>query len=93
MPQHKPEQWKGARADHLRVRWRETAVHKRWETQEQGLAWMKRFFEYVAESQFLTGRRPPAKEGGRPFLIKLEWLVFPGNWAKVIEGEYHRDAA
>jgi uncharacterized protein YdaU (DUF1376 family) len=92
LPQHLPSQWKGARADHLRARWRETAVEKGWTTQEQGLTYLRRLFGYVAQSEFLSGRSRP-QPGKRPFVIELEWLVNPTNWAKVHEGKYHGEAA
>lgn len=93
MPRHQPSQWKGTRADHLRARWREAAVAKGWKTQAEGMDWMRRLFEFIAKSAFLTGQ-VPAKESARgPFQVRLAWLVEPGNWAKVVEGEYHRTAA
>ena len=92
MPQHLPSQWRGTRADHLRTRWRETAVEKGWTTAEQGLAYFRKLFGYVGTSPFLTGRSKP-RDGVRPFVIELEWLVNPSNWAKVHEGKYHGEAA
>jgi hypothetical protein len=92
MPQHLPEQWKGARSDHLRARWRETAVAKNWGEAADGLAYFRRLFAYIGQSRFLTGRAKP-KGDARPFVIELEWLVNPTNWAKVVEGKYHQEAA
>lgn len=92
LPQHDPEQWKGARADHLRARWRETAVAKGWSGQPDGMAYLRKLFGYVGQSAFLTGRVTPG-QGKRPFFVELEWLVKPINWAKVIEGKYHTEAA
>jgi len=65
MPQHNPAMWRGARADHLRARWRETAAEKRWATEADGLAYLRRLFGYVGQSEFLTGRTKP-REPGRP---------------------------
>lgn len=93
MPQHKPELWAGSRADHLRARWRETAAAKGWATKDDGLAYLRKLFVYVGQSRFLTGRAPARRDGKPPFVIELEWLVLPGNWAKVIEGKYHQEAA
>lgn len=90
MPQHNPELWRGARADHLRARWRETAVIKRWSSKDDGLAYLRKLFAYIGQSPFLTGRVPPRETGRPPFVIELEWLVSPTNWAKVIEGKYHQ---
>lgn len=91
MPQHLPSMWKGQRADHLRVRWRETAVEKGWGDKAQGIAYFRKLFAYVGQSAFLMGRT--SKTDKRPFVIELEWLVLPTNWAKVIEGKYHQEAA
>jgi len=74
--------WNGTRSKHLQARWRES-------TKRQNLDWWKRFFEYVAQSEFLTGRAPAA-QGRDPFVVGLDWLVNPQNFAKVIEGKYHR---
>lgn len=93
MPQHLPSQWRGARADHLRTRWRETATEKRWQSAADGLAYLRKLFAYVGQSQFLTGRTPSRDPNKRPFVIELEWLVTPSNWAKVLEGKYHQEAA
>lgn len=87
LPQHLPEQWRGTRADHLRARWRETATAKGWQSQDDGLRYLRKLFGYVGQSPFLTGR--DHTPGRRPFVIELEWLVNPTNWAKVHEGKYH----
>ncbi len=92
MPQHLASQWRGTRADHLRARWRETAVAKGWASEADGLAYLRKLFGYVGQSVFLTGRSKP-RDGARPFVIELEWLVNPTNWAKVHEGKYHTEAA
>jgi len=88
--QHDPEEWRGARADHLRTRWRERAVAKRWTDAETGLQFFAKFFAYCSRSAFLTGKAP-ATPGRRPFALTLEWLVKPANWAKTIEGQFHED--
>jgi hypothetical protein len=92
LPAHNPELWNGARADHLRARWRETAVLKKWPDKDTGIAYFQKLFWYIAQSKFLTGRAKPTRDG-RPFFAELEWLVKPGNWAKVQEGKYHQDEA
>ena len=93
MPQHEPDQWRGARSDHLRTRWRETAVAKRWQSQAEGVTYFRRLFAYVAQSRFLTGRVNPRDKDRPPFNVTLAWLVRPTNWAEVIEGKYHQEAA
>jgi hypothetical protein len=55
------------------------------------MAYFRKLFAYVGQSKFLTGRA--STKGDHPFIVELEWLVKPLNWAKVIEGKYHTDAA
>lgn len=93
LPRHAPAHWRGTRADHLRARWRETAEEKGWQSQAEGLAYMRKLFGYIGQSQFLTGRVPTRDPTKRLFVIELEWLVSPRNWAKVLEGKYHQEAA
>lgn len=93
MPRHLPNQWKGTRAEHLRARWREAATEKRWPDKAHGLTYLRKLFAYIGQSAFLTGHVPARDPGKRPFVIELEWLVNPTNWAKVIEGKYHQEAA
>lgn len=75
------------RRSHLQQRWREMYSAGEFKTQDEGLAAFADYFKFVARSHFLTGR---AKQIGdrKPFVADLEWLVKPGNFAKVIEGKY-----
>lgn len=69
-----------ARAAHIRARWREDLpTLEDWES----------FFRKVASSPFLTGKVPGSNDRP-PFLASLDWLCKPGNYARVIEGEFHR---
>lgn len=77
--------WTGTREKHLQARWREDA-------KRQTIEWWRRFFAYCAKSEFLTGRAAPARDRD-PFVVSLDWLVSPQNFAKVLEGKYHREAA
>lgn len=45
-----------------------------------------RYFQYVRESKFLMGQTE------KPFNCNFEWLMNINNMAKVIEGNYHRNA-
>lgn len=73
--------WTGARQANLKARWNESS-------KRQELDYWKRFFNYVRQSDFLMGR---IEQNNRtPFIADLEWLVKAGNFAKVIEGKYHR---
>lgn len=71
--------WTPARATQLRARWNE-------DKQRQDLAWWRRFFEYVAKSDFLTGRK--ASHGKEPFFADLEWITKSSNFVKIREGKY-----
>jgi hypothetical protein len=94
LPQPKPELWSGARAKHLAARWRWllTATKRGGEryatTEAEALAWLGRFFGYVASSDFLTGRT------GKFTGCDLGWLMNEENFAKVVQGNYeNREAA
>lgn len=89
-----PRAWEGQRANNLKARWRWVLTAKnrkgdRYATDAAGaLAFFDRFFSYVADSDFLTGR-----DGKWPG-CDLAWLVKAENFAKVIEGKYqNREAA
>ncbi len=64
----------------LQTRWRENADH-------QSLDFWKTFFEYVNQSDFLTGR------SGAWSNCNFEWLITQGNFVKVIEGNYENRGA
>lgn len=70
------------RRGYLRQRWREDL-----ETLDDWVA----FFADVRKSDFLMGKRP-GRDGRPPFRADLEWLTRPANYAKFIEGKYHRAA-
>jgi len=72
--------WTPARAQALRARWNE-------DPKRQDLAYWRKFFGYVAESDFLTGRSSSA--GRKPFLASLDWIVKAENFTKIREGRYH----
>lgn len=74
------ELWGGTRAKHLQARWREN-------TKRQNLEWWEKWFAYIAESDFLTGKVPP-KPGHKPFEIAIDWIVRPENFTKIHEGAY-----
>lgn len=66
--------WSGEREKHLKARWRESEKH-------QSLEFWGKYFDYVAASDFLTGKTSA-------FTADLEWLVKPSNFIKVVEGKY-----
>lgn len=69
--------WTSSRDMWLRSRWREHPDLELW----------RQFFEIVSKSKFLTGRAKPSPDR-KPFIADLEWLIRPGNFAKVMEGKY-----
>lgn len=76
--------WSDTRKAKLRARWKE-------DPKRQNLDWWGKFFDYIAESDFLTGKT--ASAGRPPFELDLEWIVSPTNFVKIIEGKYHREPA
>ena len=85
-------EWNDTRRGYLRARWRDKAkpngASQGYSTVEDGLAWWRKFFGWVAESSFLTGMAT-GRGDKRPFVADLEWLGKPSNFVKVIEGKYH----
>lgn len=61
----------------IRARWREHPDMSFWEE----------FFRRIEESDFLTGRVSPGKDG-RIFVADFEWIIRPNNFAKILEGRY-----
>ncbi len=92
-----------ARKSFIRARWREVLTNPELmaimvpeheelvmhSDRQKGLLWFERYFRYVAESDFLTGKVPPSNGRSKPFMADLEWLMRPQNFAKVLEGRYH----
>ena len=76
--------WNDARKAKLRARWKE-------DLKRQSLDWWGKFFGYIAESDFLTGKT--ASTNRPPFELDLEWIVSPTNFVRIVEGKYHREAA
>jgi uncharacterized protein YdaU (DUF1376 family) len=86
------EIWNDTRAGYLRQRWREVALDLSKNgavTHADMLAWWKQYFELIKGSKFLTGKKQ--QKDKPPFLADLEWVIKPTNFAKIIEGKYHRD--
>ncbi|HET9819622.1 MAG TPA: hypothetical protein VFP92_10695 [Rhodanobacteraceae bacterium] len=70
------------RRGYLRQRWREDL---------ETLGDWAAFFADVRKSDFLMGKKA-GRDGRPPFRADLEWLTKPANYAKFIEGKYHRAA-
>lgn len=69
-----------ARAGAIQARWRSGDL--------PDLETWSEYFQFVAESRFLTGQVQPAP-GRRRFVADLEWLAKEGNYAKVYERKFH----
>lgn len=88
LPKPRTELWKGTRARDMRNRWRWVLTAKKRsgkayaETPEAAIDFFRRFFGYVARSDFLTGRN------GKWPGCTLAWLMEEPNFAKVMEGNY-----
>lgn len=93
LPQPKHELWSGARAAALKTRWRWVLTAKKRDgtryatTRAEALDWFARFFGYVAQSDFLTGR------DGKWTACDLGWLCNETNFAKVVQGNYDNKVA
>jgi uncharacterized protein YdaU (DUF1376 family) len=79
--------WNKSRQGYAKQRWRELAIEKKWETQEQGLEYFRKLFKYIRGSKFLMGKT--TSKDRRPFECTLEWILRPNNFANIIEGKYH----
>lgn len=76
--------WTDTRKAKLRARWKE-------DPKRQSVEWWGKFFDYIAKSDFLTGKT--STPGRRPFEIDLEWIVTPSNFVKILEGKYENAQA
>lgn len=70
---------------------RRSQIRQRWNEGNQDMAGWRSYFEHVSASPFLMGKQPPRNGSSVPFVADLEWLTKAGNFAKVIEGKYHRE--
>lgn len=68
------------RIGYIRARWREDLPT---------IEAFRNYFADVKKSRFLTGQVNGSRDRP-PFVADLEWLMRPGNFAKVLEGKYHR---
>jgi hypothetical protein len=65
---------------------RQQLIKARWRDELHSVSKFRAFFEYVASSDFLTGRVNGSRE---PFSPGLDWLLKESNYVKVIEGNFH----
>lgn len=76
----KAEKLTRARVGYIRARWREDLPT---------IEAFRNYFTDVRKSPFLIGQVNGSRDRP-PFVADLEWLMRPGNFAKVLEGRYHR---
>lgn len=78
-----PKDWSGLRASALKSRW--VWVMKNGKlaepTEDCGVEYFKRLFDYIAQSDFLMGR-------AGNFSATLDWICKNDNFLKIIEGKY-----
>jgi len=72
-----------ARKKHVKARINEEPEKR------SSVEWWSKYFEYVSQSDFLTGRGSPHHETGRPFTASFDWIINPNNMLKVLEGKYN----
>jgi len=59
------------------------------DAKRRDMDWWRRYFEYIATSEFLTGQ--VTGQNGKAFSADIEWILKPENMLKIIEGKYHRE--
>ena len=72
--------WTPTRRAYLQARWKE-------DKRRQNLDWWERFFKYIHKSDWLCGRIK-SRDGGKPFMADLEWIITLGNFVKILERKY-----
>jgi len=67
---------------------RKAQIRQRWSTDIGTIEQWGFFFDHVADSDFLMGKKPPTN--GRPaFRADIEWITNETNFAKIAENKYH----
>jgi hypothetical protein len=79
-----------ARKAALSARWREVVTADKM-NETDGVEWFAWYWTHVSTSKFLTGRTNG--HGGRVWKADFDWLLKPANFAKTVEGNYHKEAA
>lgn len=75
--------WGPDRQANLRARWKE-------DPERQSLTKWEEFFTWIRKSDFLMGRAA-TQQGRSPFQASLDWMLKPRNWAKILDGFYHKE--
>lgn len=85
-----PVAWEGNRATAMRARWKWVLAELKRKGKPHdkvaGLDFFRRFFAYIAESDFLMGR-------SGSWQADLGWIVKAENFAKIMQGNYQNKEA
>ena len=68
---------------------RKGQIRQRWQDDLPQLEHWGNLFDYVAQSDFLMGRKP-GTNGRPPFRADIEWITNATNFTAIAEGKYHR---
>lgn len=74
----------------LRARCRETIVLDGRTQDPSTLEFWQKFFQFVGESAFLTGKTMPTN-GRKRFIADIDFLLSPQGFGRIIDGKYHRE--
>lgn len=66
----------------VQARWRDCMKDGDFQTQEDGIAYFKRYFEYIKTCDFLMGNN------GRDWRADFDWIFKLSNYTKICEGKY-----
>lgn len=66
----------------VQARWRDCIKDGDFKTQEDGIAYFKRYFEYIKTCDFLMGNN------GRDWRADFDWIFKQQNYTKICEGKY-----
>lgn len=66
----------------VQARWRDCMKDGDFKTQDEGIAYFKRYFEYIKTCDFLMGNN------GRDWRADFDWIFKLSNYTKICEGKY-----
>lgn len=66
----------------VQARWRDCMKDGDFKTQEDGIAYFRRYFEYIKTCDFLMGNN------GRDWRADFDWIFKQQNYTKICEGKY-----
>lgn len=66
----------------VQARWRDCMKDGDFKTQDEGIAYFRRYFEYIKTCDFLMGNN------GRDWRADFDWIFKLSNYTKICEGKY-----